>query len=124
MTLRRLEVLQWFGFVCGGVIWFALFVTGAGIAVATCNPAGQHWDIPYDALQLALLLFGLCALAAAEAAAVIVFRATRRAKDGDDPPEARMRFFAIGAMVGNVLFFMILLLSGVATIVDRTCHQG
>lgn len=124
MTLRRLELLQWFGFVCGGVIWFTLFVTGVGLAVATCNPAGQRWDVPYDALQLGLLAFGLLALAAAEAAAVMVFRATRRAEDDDDPPEARMRFFAIGAMVGNVLFFMILLLSEVGTIVDRTCHQA
>ena len=124
MTLRRLEILQWFGFVFGGVIWFTLFVAGAGVSVAACNPAGQSWDIPYDAVQLALLLFGLCVLAAAEAAAVIVFRATRRATDEDPPPDGRMRFFAIGAMVGNVLFFMILLLTGVAAIVDRTCHQA
>jgi hypothetical protein len=35
-----------------------------------------------------------------------------------------MRLFAIGAMVGNLLFFVILVLSFVATIVNRTCHQA
>jgi hypothetical protein len=124
VTLRRLEFLQWFGFVVGGVMWFTLFVLGSGFSVAACNPAGRRWSLPYDTVQLALLAAGILALVAAEAASVLVFRATRHEEDDDPPPLARMRFFALGAMVGNVLFLMILVLSEVATIVDRACHQA
>jgi hypothetical protein len=124
MTLRRLELFQWFGFVVGGVTWFVLFVSGVGVSVAACNPAGHRWDIAYGPVQVALLTAGLLALAAAEVAAVVVFRATRQAEEEGPPPESRMRFFAIGAMAGNAVFFVILVLSEVATIVDRTCHQA
>lgn len=124
MSSRRLELLQWFGFLFGGVIWFAVFVAGAGVAVAACNPAGSRWDIPYDAVHLGLLGFAAVSIVAAEAAAVLVFRATRREEEQGPPPGARMKLFAIGAMVGNLLFFVILVLSFVATIVNRTCHQA
>jgi hypothetical protein len=124
MTLRRLELLQWFGFVFGGVMWFVLFLAGVGASVAACNPAGQRWGIPHDPVQIALLTAGLLALAAAEAAAVTVFRATRQAEEEGPPPESRMRFFAIGAMAGDAVFFVILVLSEVATIVTRACHQA
>jgi hypothetical protein len=35
-----------------------------------------------------------------------------------------MRFFAVGAMAGNLVFFMIILLTGIATVADRLCHQA
>jgi hypothetical protein len=35
-----------------------------------------------------------------------------------------MRFFAIGAMAGNLVFLMIILLTGIATIADPLCHQA
>jgi hypothetical protein len=124
MSLRRLEFLQWFGFVFGGVIWFVAFVAGVGASVAACNPAGQRWGIPHDALQIGLMTLGLVSVAAAETAAVVVFRATQHAEDQGPPPEARMRFFAVGAMVGNVVFFVIILLSEIATIVNRACQQA
>jgi hypothetical protein len=124
MSLRRLELLQWFGFLFGGVIWFAVALAGAGVSVATCNPAGERWGIPYDPVQMGLLGFAVLALAAAEVAAVLVFRATRAAEDEDPPPPGRMRVFAIGAMAGNLLFLVIILLSFVAALVNRTCHQA
>jgi hypothetical protein len=124
VSVRRLEFLQWFGLIFGGVTWFTLFITGVGVSVAACNPAGHRWSLPYDTVQIALLASGLCALAAAEAASILVFRATRGAKDDDPPRIGRQRFFAIGAMTGNLLFLVILVLSELATIVDRACHQG
>jgi heme/copper-type cytochrome/quinol oxidase subunit 2 len=121
VNIRRLELLQWFGFLAGGVLWFASFVAGASVAVATCNPAGKHWSIPYDTVQIALLCFAVAAIGAAELAAVLVFRSTRRAADDDAPPPGRMRFFSICAMTGNVLFLAIIVLSIVAAVVNRTC---
>ncbi len=124
MSLRRLAFLQWFGFLAGGTIWFALFLAGIGTSVAVCNPASSRWGIPHDTVQTALLGFSGAVVLAAEAAAVAVFRATRNVSEQDPPPQGRLHFFAIGAMVGNLVFLVIILLSGIATIVDRTCHQA
>ena len=124
MSLRRLAFLQWFGFLAGGTIWFAAFLAGIGTSVAVCNPVSSRWGIPHDTVQTALLAFGGAVVLAAEAAAVAVFRATRNVREQDPPPQGRLHFFAIGAMVGNLVFLVIILLSGIATIVDRACHQA
>jgi hypothetical protein len=124
MSLRRLAFLQWFGFLAGGTIWFATFLAGVGTSVAICNPASSRFGIPYDTVQAALLGFGGSVVLVAEAAAVAVFRATRNVAEQDPPPQGRLHFFAIGAMLGNLVFLVIIVLSGVATIVDRACHQA
>jgi hypothetical protein len=61
---------------------------------------------------------------AAQAAAFAVFRATRNVEDADPPPEGRLHLFSIGALVGNTLFLVIILLSEIAAVVDRACHQA
>jgi energy-converting hydrogenase Eha subunit E len=122
MSIRRLEVLQWFGFVAGGTIWFASFLAGLGAATAVCNPGSSRWGIPHDTVQLVLAGVALVFLAAAEAAAVAVFRATRGAEIQGAPPHGRMRFFAVGAMAGNAVFAIIIVLATIATIADPTCH--
>ena len=124
MTIRRLELLQWFGFLAGGTIWFTAFIVGIGASEAVCNPASRRWGIPHDTLQLALLAVAAVMVCCAEVAAVLVFRATREAEEQGAPPQARMKFFAIGAMAGNVVFLMIIVLTGLATVVDRLCHQA
>jgi hypothetical protein len=124
MSLRRLAFLQWFGFLAGGTIWFASFLAGVGTSVALCNPASGRWGIPYDTVQTAVLGFGAVVVLVAEAAAVAVFRATRNVAEQDPPPQGRLHFFAIGAMVGNLVFLVIIVLSATATIVDRACHQA
>jgi hypothetical protein len=124
MSLRRLAFLQWFGFLAGGTIWFAVFLAGIGTSIAVCNPASSRWGIPHDTVEAALLAFGGAIVLAAEAAAVAVFRATRNVAEQDPPPQGRLHFFSIGAMVGNLVFLVIILLSWIATIVDRACHQA
>lgn len=124
MSIRRLELLQWTGFLAGGITWFAVFVAGAGVSVAACNPASRRFGIPYDPLETGLTVFAAVCILGAEVAAIAVYRAVRRAADQDPPPEARLRFFAIAAMAGNVLFLVVILLSGIATIVLPECHQA
>jgi hypothetical protein len=124
VTVRRLSQLQWFGFLAGGVTWWAAFLSGAGTTVAVCNPASGRWGIPHDTVQLALMSVAIAFILAAQAAAFVVFRATRNVEEADPPPEGRMHLFSIGALLGNTLFLVIILLSEIAAIVDRACHQA
>lgn len=123
MTLRRLAFLQWVGILGGGSVWFASFLAGTGVSQAVCNPASGRWGIPHDTVELGITVFALVLIAAAEAVSIIVFRATRGVGEDDPPPHGRMHFFASAALVSNVIFFMVILLAGIATIVDRTCHS-
>ena len=124
MSLRRLEILQWFGFVAGGTIWFASFLAGLWTTAAVCNAGSARWGVPLDTVELGIGIFALCCLAASEVAAIAVFRATRAAEEEGAPPPARMKFFAVGAMAGKVLFAVIIVLSTVASVVVRACHQA
>lgn len=124
MTMRRLEFLQWFGFLAGGLLWFAEFIAGVGASEAVCNPASRRWGVPHDTLQLALLLGAALAVLSALAAAVVVFRSTLAVDEQGPPPRGRMKFFAAGALAGNTVFLMIILLSGIATLADPLCHQA
>jgi hypothetical protein len=124
MTIRRLSQLQWFGFLAGGVIWWSTFLTGVGATVAACNPASGRWGIAHDTVQLALMAVAIAFILAAQAAALTVFRATRNVEEADPPPEGRLHLLSIGALVGNTLFLVIIVLSEIATVVDRACHQA
>jgi hypothetical protein len=124
MTIRRLSQLQWFGFLAGGVIWWTTFLTGIGTTMAVCNPASGRWGIPHDTVQLALMAVAIAFILAAQAAAVTVFRATRSVGEEDPPPDGRLHLFSIGALLGNTLFLVIILLTEIAAVVDRTCHQA
>jgi hypothetical protein len=124
MTIRRLSQLQWFGFLAGGVIWWTTFLTGIGTTMAVCNPASGRWGIPHDTVQLALMAVAIAFILAAQAAAVTVFRATRSVGEADPPPDGRLHLFSIGALLGNTLFLVIILLTEIAAVVDRTCHQA
>ena len=121
MTLRRLVFLQWFGIGAGGVVWIASFLAGTGISQASCNPGSGRWGIPHDLVEGILTGVACTLIALAEVAAIAVFRATREVGEQDPPPYGRVHFFASAALVANVVFFMVILLSGIATIVNRLC---
>lgn len=124
MSVRRLSQLQWFGFLAGGITWFAEFLTGIAASEARCNPASSRWGLPHDGIQLALMLFAALVVAAAATASFVVFRATRGVGEQDAPPPGRIHFFSTAALVGNLVFLVIILLTGIGTIVDRACHQA
>jgi hypothetical protein len=124
MTVRRLSVLQWFGILAGGAIWWATFLAGTATSQAACNPASRQWGIPHATIEIVLTVVAAAIVCAAQAAAVAVFRATRAADDEDSPPEGRLHFFSIAAMLGNTVFLGAILLSGIAAVVDQACHQA
>jgi len=124
VSIRRLAVVQWVAFLGGGTIWWLEFLAGAATSSAVCNPASARWGIPHDTVEAALMAFGVACVVVAQAAAVIVFRATRNVDEEDPPPYGRLHFFSIAALLGNTVFLVIIVLAGVATIVDRACHQA
>jgi hypothetical protein len=123
MTLRRLALLQWLG-MAGGVVWIAAFLGGTAVSQALCNPGSGRWGIPHDTVQVALTVVACVLIVCAELAAVAVFRATRDVEEQGPPPHGRLHFFASAALVANVIFFMIILLAGIATTVDPLCRPS
>ena len=125
MTLRRLALLQWLGLFLGAGTWALGFIAGYGFTQAECGAGGARWGIGNDLWQaMVMSVTALCVLAA-EAAAVTVVRYTRGVSyDADDPPLARIRFFALAAMLANAVFLMIVLLAGVAALTNVVCRQA
>ena len=122
MTLRRLEVLQWLGLILGGVVWFTAHVTGWGITEAACDSA--NFDLNHDLWQAVALGLAIVLVLCAGAAALAVLFATRDVSYEDAPAPGRIRFFAIAAVVANVLFLMIIVLAALASIANPACTQA
>ena len=61
---------------------------------------------------------------AAEAAALAVFRATQDVAEDAPGPLGRLRFFAEAALLGNVLFLVIVVLDCVGTVYHLPCRQS
>src|SRR5215210_3018975 len=117
-TLRRPEFLQWFGLFGAGFVWVAQLVIGFGVNVAACGAAGPGLNIDVDTWQIVLMAVGIPLALLSEAAAIAIFLETRGLHHADPPPWGRRHFFAAAAMLGNVLFIAIILLSGIAAIAN------
>jgi hypothetical protein len=122
MTLRRLEVLQWLGLILGAVVWFAAHVTGWGITEAACDSA--NFALDHDLWQAVTLAIAIAIVLGAGAAALAVLFATRDVSYEDAPAAGRIRFFAIAAVVANVIFLVIIVLDALASIVNPACTQA
>ncbi len=122
---RLLEVLQWFGVLGAALAWTSLHVLGFGVTQAVCGAGGRNWGLDNDAWQIGLAAGAGAIILAAEGAAVAVFLGTRgHDPEGGDPPFARMRFFAIAAMVTNLLFLAIVVLDAIGSIAGSGCRQS
>lgn len=120
MTRGRLELLQWYALFGGALAWAGAHVVGYFVT-GSCNTAVAHWHLSlglWESLVIALALGGVLA---AEAAAYSVFRATASAGEDAPGPAGRMHFFAQAALLGNVLFLMLVLLDAVGVLSHTNC---
>ena len=124
MNVRRLSQLQWFGVLVGGPVWFAEFLVGTGESQAACNPASGRWGLPHDAIELVLMIVGAVVVLASLVASAVVFRETADVEEQEAAPLGRIHFFSVAAIAGNVVFLVIILETGIATIVNGLCHQA
>lgn len=121
MTIKRLNMLQWAGLLAGGLAFAVAHVFGYGVSLAECS---GRWSIANDPVEATLLCIAAACAVAAGAASALVLRETRSTSYEDDPPLARIRFFAIAAAVANVIFLMILLLDLVGNLAAAVCRQA
>ncbi|HSC50542.1 MAG TPA: hypothetical protein VLD16_09795 [Gaiellaceae bacterium] len=122
--MRRLEILQWTGLLLGAAMWGAAHVIGFGTTEASCNAAAPTFGIDFHLWEgLITGLAGLVTLSAALAATAVLVL-TRDVSYEDDPPIGRIRFFAIAALIANVLFVMIVALYLVGTLGNTPCTQA
>jgi hypothetical protein len=124
VTRTRLELLQWFALFGGPLAWALEHVVGFGISDAGCHVAGAQWGLDIASLEVVLAVIVGVVVVAAGAAATVVFRATRELDEDAPGPGGRLRFFAEAAMLGNVLFLVIVVLDGVSSSYHTPCYQG
>jgi hypothetical protein len=118
---RRSELLQWFALFGGAIAWTLQLVLGFGVALAACGPAGRRWGVDVVTWQIGLMAAALVVALCAEAAAAAVWLETRGLEDDAPPPAGRLHFFAVAALLGNVLFCGAILLGGLAAIHWAPC---
>lgn len=124
MTRRRLEVLQWFALFAGPWAWAAQHVLEFGLNNANCAVAVAYWNVPNIALNIVIASIAAAVVLAAEGAAFLVFRETSNVDEYEPGPLGRMKFFAQAALLGNVLFFVIVVLDFVGSVHHGGCRQG
>ena len=122
MRALRPELLQWYGLFGAGLAWTGQLIVGFGVVYAHCaTRAASHWGLDVVSWQIVLMVVGGLFAVVAEAAAIKVLLATRNLHYEDPPPDGRRHFFAYGAALGNVLFIVAILLSGIGTISNTPC---
>jgi hypothetical protein len=122
--MRRLEVLQWAGLLTGAAMWGAAHIVGYGTTEANCNSGASAWGIDFHVWEgLINGLAGLLALGAALASVAVIVQ-THDVSYEDSPPIGRMRFFAIAALVANVLFITMVALYAAGSIANTPCRQA
>jgi hypothetical protein len=122
MTRIRLEILQWYALIGGALAWTAEHVLGYFVSAAGCSTSVGHWHVNLGLWESLLTVAALSGVLAAEAAALVVFRATAAVDDDAPGPDGRMHFFAQAALLGNVLFFMLVLLDGAGVLYHANCR--
>jgi len=124
MTRSRLELLQWFSLFAGPLAWATEHVVGYFISDAACNVAGARWRLDTAPWQAVLAVLAGAVVVAAWLAAFVTFRETRTVDKDEPGPLGRIHFFAQAALLGNVLFFVIVVLDGVGSVHDLPCRQS
>lgn len=121
MSLRRLNALVWFGVLGGALAWAAQLAFGYMLGTARCSSPGARFVLPFHVWGVALASAAVVIALIAEAAAVLVFLATREA---EQVSLKRVHFLATAAMTVNPLVLVISAMTGVGTAILTLCQQS
>jgi len=120
---RTVQLFQFVGFFVAPAAWFGQHLIGQAISQAGCSAANSSWGVSNRSWQIVLLAIACTLILLSEAAAVAAFRSTSESYQSP-PPEGRIRLIAIAAMTTNLIYLVIVLLDGIASIVDIACRQS
>jgi hypothetical protein len=124
MTRTRLELLQWFGLLAGGAAWAVHLVFGYGMTLVDCSAGSRAWGVSRGVYELPLTVGALAVAVLAETAAAVVYRQVRQVHYDAPGPRGRLHFFAVAALVGNVLFATAIVLEGIGVFAGAACRQS
>jgi hypothetical protein len=123
-SLRRIAFLQWLGLFVAPAAWIAQHAIGQAVSNASCARVNDAWGISNDTWQIVLMIVAGGLILLSEAAAVAAFLGTREESYEDAPPLGRMQLIAIAAMSTNLIYLVIVLLDGIASLVHSGCVQS
>jgi hypothetical protein len=116
--------MQWFGLLGAPLAWTVQLVLGFGVTEARCNVGGSRWGVAVDTWQISLMVAAGAVVIFAEFCAVTLYAVTREVSYDGQAPIGRRRFFVTASSLGNVLFLVIILLSGIAAVDHVACRQS
>jgi hypothetical protein len=122
----RPAALAWVGTLGPPAAWAIQHVAGFGVALADCpdNAVGPRWDVPVDALTIAIGAAAALTATACGLAALAAWRATRESEDDDAPPAGRVHFLSVIGMAIAPLFVIMIVLSSAGAIIANGCVQA
>lgn len=122
--MSRASTLQWIGLFVAPFAWLGQHLIGQAASQASCSAANTVWGLSNTTWQITLLVVAGALILLSEAAAVIAFLQTRESDYESPPPVGRIQLISVASMCTNFLFLVIVLLDGVASIVDVACRQS
>jgi hypothetical protein len=122
----RAGALAWAGALGPPAAWIVQHIAGWSIGLADCpdNTAGPGWNVPVDALTIAVGGTTALIVLACQVASVLAWRATRESDDDDAPPSGRIHFLAVIGMTIGPLFLAIIVMSSAGALVFHGCVQS
>ena len=88
------------------------------------QPGQRALGLDVDTWEISLMVAAVAVVLLAELAAVSLYFATRGVHYDGAPPVARRHFFVAASSLGNILFLVIVLLSGLAAVYHTPCGQS
>ena len=124
-TTPAQEFMQWFGLLGAPLAWTVQLVLGYGVTEARCSPGGARWGVGVDTWEISLMIAAGAVVILAELCAVVaLLRDARHFVRRSGRRLGRRHFFVAASSLGNVLFLMIILLSGIAAVEHIPCRQS
>ncbi len=116
--------LLWFAVLGPPAAWAGQFAAGYWLAEASCDRSDARWTLGHELATIGLTVAAAVVVAAAAATSLSIYRGARDADDDDAPPPGRNHFLATVGLTVAVLFFFLVVMTGVGVSVLSPCNQS
>jgi hypothetical protein len=133
MKLPPSNRVVWFGVLGGPLAWGTQFVINLFFSFAQCNAPVGRWDLPVQALQIALSAAAIAIGLLSTAVALWLYLYTYQFKhvaeaerrgEGSAPPTGRLNFLAVVGLTVNFLALTIMIMTGIGAPLLSICRQS